>query len=317
MNNLPLVSLIIISYNQKDYIEDCMQSLLQLTYPNLELLYLDDCSPDGSFAQACRYEEQIRQKYEKVSFVGNKENRGLIRNLNLLVEQSRGKYVKFMAADDFLLEDSISKMVEFMEKNEVHDMIYSNGFYGDENVHYPLNEKKLSKLYDGMQPSGVNLFEQLYERDFITAPTVMIKREVYERLGLYDSNLGIEDWDYFLRIAKQGSIGYLDDVTVMYRFTNDSLSHSANPLRRINMQKSGLLIQEKYQKFAQNSKQIMSKSFNDAYQDAMHIDNEEYFRFLKEYRKRNDITVTPMNGVRYLLYKSHIFQMLDKRGIIQ
>lgn len=311
MNNLPLVSLIIISYNQKDYIEDCMQSLLQLTYPNLELLYLDDCSPDGSFAQACRYEEQIRQKYEKVSFVGNKENRGLIRNLNLLVEQSRGKYVKFMAADDFLLEDSISKMVEFMEKNEVHDMIYSNGFYGDENVHYPLNEKELSKLYDGMQPSGVNLFEQLYERDFITAPTVMIKREVYERLGVYDSNLGIEDWDYFLRIARQGSIGYLDDVTVMYRFTNDSLSHSDNPLRRINMQKSGLLIQEKYQKLAKNSKSIMTQSYNDAYQDALHIDNAEYFIFLKEYKKRNNIKTKPMNQIRYLLYKLHVFQMLE------
>lgn len=310
MNNFPLVSLIIISYNQKDYIADCMQSLLHLTYPNIELLYLDDCSPDGSFAQARRYEEQITQKYEKVSFIGNKENRGLIRNLNLLVEQSKGKYVKFMAADDFLLEDSISKMVEFMETNENHDMVYSNGFYGDVNVHFPLREKELPRLYKGIQPSGVNLFERLYERDFIAAPTAMIKREVYERLGLYDSNLGIEDWDYFLRIAEQGSIGYLDDVTVMYRFTNDSLSHSDNPLRRINMQKSGLLIQEKYKEFAKNSKSIMTKSYNDAYQDALHIDNAEYFGFLKEYKERNNIKIKPMNQIRYLLYKLHVFQML-------
>lgn len=312
MNNMPLVSLIIISYNQKDYIADCMQSLLQLTYPNIELFYLDDYSPDGSFHEACRYEEQIRQKYEMVSFIGNKENRGLIKNLNLLVELSKGKYVKFMAADDFLLEDSISKMVEFMETNEEHDMMYSNGFCGDRNIHFPLNEKELSKLYEGMQPSGMNLFERLYENDFIAAPTAMIKREVYERLGLYDSNLGIEDWDCYLRIAKQGSIGYMDDVTVMYRFTDDSLSHSNNPLRRINMQKSGLLIQEKYKEFAHNSKQIMNKSFNNAYQDALHIDDAEYFIFLQDYARRNNIELSVKNKCRFVLYKLHVFKVMEK-----
>lgn len=311
MNNLPLVSLIIISYNQKDYIDDCMQSLLHLTYPNIELLYLDDCSPDGSFVQACYYEEQIRQKYGNVSFIGNKENRGLIRNLNLLVEQSKGKYVKFMAADDFLLEDSISSMVEFMEANKEHDMLYCNGYYGDKDVHFPIIENSLSKLYEGIQPSGVNLFEQLYENDFIAAPTVMIKREVYERLGLYDADLGIEDWDYFLRIARQGSIGYLDDITVMYRFTNDSLSHSNNPLRRINMQKSGLMIQEKYKEFAQNSKQVINKSFNDAYQDALHIDNKEYFTFLDNYAKRNEVRVTLKNKCRFMLHKLRVFELME------
>lgn len=314
MNNFPLVSLIIISYNQKDYIADCMQSLLHLTYPNIELLYLDDCSPDGTFTEACRYEEEIRRKYEKVFFSGNEENQGLIRNLNWLVEQSKGKYVKFMAADDFLLEDSISKMVEFMETNQEHDMIYCNGFYGDKDVHFPLCEKALPRLYDGIQPSGVDLFEQLYERDFIAAPTAMIKREVYEKLGLYDSDLGIEDWDYFLRIARQGSIGYLNDVTVMYRFTNDSLSHSDNPLRRINMQKSGLLIQEKYKEFVKNSKGIMNKSYNDAYQDALHIDNAEYLDFLRIYMKRNQLNRTVKNVMRWMLYKLGIFRLLEKNN---
>lgn len=314
MKGFPLVSLIIISYNQKEYIGDCMKSLLKLTYPNMELLYLDDCSPDGSFDEACRYEFQIRQKYERLFFIENKENQGLIRNLNWLVEKCKGKYIKFMAADDFLLEDSIAKMVDFMEEHAEHDMIYCNGIYGDKNIHFPLNEKELPKLYDETQPSGVDLFERLYERDFIAAPTVMVKREVYERLGLYDPNLGIEDWDYFLRIAKQGSIGYLNDVTVMYRFVSDSLSHSDNTLRRINMQKSELVIREKYKEFAKNSKWIMNKSFNDAYQDALHIDNAEYFEFLKIYMKRNQLKLTAKNVMRWMLYKLKIFKLLKKNN---
>lgn len=311
MNNNPLVSLIIISYNQKPYIDDCMKGLLHLSYTNLEVLYLDDCSPDGTFEAACQYETELKQKYNQVQFIGNTTNQGLIKNLNRLIEQSNGKYVKFMSADDFLLENSIAQMVEFMENHAEHDMIYSNAVYGDCNTHFPLQmSEQLSTLYAGEQPCGAGLFKRLYEDDFIAAPTVMIKREVYDRLGLYDSNLGIEDWDYFLRIAGQGSIGYLDQITIMYRFTNDSLSHSDHPVKRMNMQKSGLLIREKYKDLVENSGQLIEKSFNDAYQDALHIDNKEYFDFLKEYAMRNHVEITNKNRMRYLLYRLKVFKLL-------
>lgn len=312
MNNFPLVSLIIISYNQKNYIEDCMQSLLHLSYPNIELLYLDDCSPDGSFAEACRYEERIREKFEKVSFTGNVINQGLIKNLNRLVMQCHGKYVKFMAADDFLLPDSIERMAAFMELNSEYDLVYSNAWHGNAGTHFPLDSQGLSKEYAQMPPYGRGIFEQLYRNDFIAAPTVMVKRELYERVGLYDPNLGIEDWDFFLRVARQGSIGYLDEETVVYRYTEGSLSHSDHPLRRINMQRSGLLIQEKYKELVSDSREIMTKSYNEAYQDALHINNAEYFKFLDEFSRREQLHLSLKNKLRTLLYKLRIFEMLEK-----
>lgn len=307
MNSVPLVSLIIISYNQKAYIDDCMKSLLQLTYSNIELLYLDDCSPDETFTGACLYEERAREKFGKVYFEKNKVNKGLIYNLNCLIQKSSGKYIKFLSADDFLLEDSITNMVDFMENHPESDMLYSNAVYGECDTHFPLNgSEQLPRLYVGEQLSGTGLFERLYESDFIAAPTVMTKKKVYDKLGLYDASLGIEDWDYFLRIARQGDIGYLDKVTVMYRFSNDSLSHSDNPIRRINMQKSELLIREKYKKFVQNSKRLIRKSFNNAYQDALHIDDKAYFDFLEAYAKRNQIGKSVGNHLRFLLYKLKI-----------
>lgn len=314
MNNFPLVSLIIISYNQKNYIEDCMQSLLHLSYPNIELLYLDDCSPDGSLAEACRYEEKIREKFEKVSFTGNVINQGLIKNLNSLINQCHGKYVKFMAADDFLLPDSIERMVGFMESNPQYDLVYSNAWHGNAGTHFPLDTRGLPKEYAQIPPYGRGVFEQLYRNDFIVAPTVMVKRELYERVGLYDPNLGIEDWDFFLRAARQGNIGYLDAETVMYRYTEGSLSHSDHPLRRMNMQRSGLLIQEKYKELVSDSREVMTKSYNEAYQDALHINNPEYLDFLKNYRKRNQLRCSLSNQLRYLLYKLHIFELLERRG---
>lgn len=312
MNNFPLVSLIIISYNQKNYIEDCMQSLLHLSYPNIELLYLDDCSPDGSFAEACRYEERIREKFEKVSFTENVINQGLIKNLNSLVTQCHGKYVKFMAADDFLLPDSIDRMAAFMESNPEYDLVYSNAWHGNAGTHFPLDCRGLSKEYAQIPPHGREVFGKLYRNDFIVAPTVMVKRELYERVGLYDPNLGIEDWDFFLRVARQGNIGYLDAETVMYRYTEGSLSHSDHPFRRMNMQRSGLLIQEKYKELVSDSREIMTKSYNEAYQDALHINNAEYFKFLDEFSRREQLHLSLKNKMRTLLYKLRIFEMLEK-----
>lgn len=312
MNEFPLVSLIIISYNQQKYIHDCMTSLLGLTYPNIELLYLDDCSPDGSYETACRYQDGLKQKYTNVRFIGNKENRGLITNLNRLVSESNGKYVKFMAADDFLTEKSIELMVAYMENHAECDMLYTNGIYGDESVHFPLEHTNtLNKLYQGGQPEGAGLLQELYRKDFIAAPTVMVRQDVYNRLGLYDEQIGIEDWDYYLRIAEHGCIRYLDEITVMYRFTDNSLSHSASPVRRINMQKSTLLIREKYKDKVADSQRLIDKSYNDAYQDAVHIGDEEYFRFLRDYAARNHVRISWKNRMRYLLYKLHVFKILE------
>lgn len=143
----------------------------------------------------------------------------------------------------------------------------------------------------------------------------MIRREVYERLGLYDTDIGIEDWKYFLRIAKQGSIGYLDASVVMYRHIDDSLSHSSNSKRGINMQKSGLLIREKYKDIVYNGNEVIYQSFNNAYRDALHIDDREYFRFLRDYAKRNTIEISMWNRMRYILYKLGIFRMVERYNI--
>lgn len=313
MNRYPLVSLIIISYNQQKYIHDCMTSLMELTYPNIELLYLDDCSPDGSYETACGYRDDLKKKCADVRFIGNKENRGLITNLNRLVSESNGKYVKFMAADDFLTENAIELMVEFMENHTECDMLYTNGIYGNDSVHFPLEcMDAFDRLYHGAQPEGEGLLQELYQKDFIAAPTVMILRDVYNKLGLYDEQIGIEDWDYFLRIAEHGCIRYLDEITVMYRFTDNSLSHSASPVRRINMQKSTLLIREKYKDKVKDSQKLIDISYNDAYQDAVHIGNEEYFGFLRDYAVRNHVRVSWKNRMRYLLYKMHVFKMLER-----
>lgn len=312
MNKYPLVSIIIISYEHENYIDDCMESLLQLTYPNIQLFYLDDCSSDNTYVKAYIYKDKLEKRINEVHFTQNETNKGLINNLNELIPKCTGKYIKFLAADDFFLPNSIDIAVDYMERHPKYDMLYTDALHGDGNTHIlPGLPKELPTLYNGEQPSGEKLFEKLYVRDFIAAPTVVVKKEVYDRVGLYDANLGTEDWDFFLRVAKQGSIGYLDKPTVMYRFTDTSLSHSAAPARRINMQKSELLIREKYKEIVPDSQRYIEKSFNAAYQDALHIDDKNYFAFLGAYAMRNQVKISGKNRIRYVLYKLHVFKIIN------
>ena len=312
MNEYPLVSIIIISYKHEKYIDDCMKSLLQLTYPNIQLFYLDDCSSDNTYDKAYIYRDKLEKQISQVNFIRNKSNQGLISNLNGLIPRCTGKYIKFLAADDFLLPNSIDIAVDYMEHHSEYDMLYTNALHGDNNTHISTNlTERLATLYHGEQPNGEKLFEKLYERDFIAAPTVVVRREVYDRVGLYDARLGTEDWDFFLRVAEQGSIGYLDKPTVMYRFTDTSLSHSDAPGRRINMQKSELLIREKYKEIVQGSQRYIEKSFNAAYQDALHIDDKNYFAFLDAYAMRNQVKISGKNRIRYVLYKLHVFKIIN------
>lgn len=315
MTELPLVSFLIISYKHSDYIDDCMKSILAQTYPNMEILYLDDASGDGTFEKASAYKDALERKYEEVMFIQNEANCGLVRNLNRLVRMCRGKYVKFLAADDFMLEDGIEKSVAFMEAHEEYDMMHSDTIQGDENTHYPVPvetaEVPLSKTGTGTIVTKEKIFDLLYEEDFISAPSVLMRRDVYDRLGLYDEEIGIEDWEYYLRVAKDGNIGYLDDRTVMYRFLPSSLSHSASPQRRMNMKKSELQILEKYKDDAQNSHERMERSLNEAVQDAFHIDMKDYLAYIHAYAKRNDITLSFRNRFMRVLYYIRIIKIGD------
>lgn len=314
MLDRPFVSLIIMSYKHKNFIRDCLESILAQTYGNMEILYLDDASGDGTYQAAEAYRAKLEAKFERVEFIENLVNQGLIKNLNKLVRMCRGKYVKFLAADDFMLPDGIEKLTGFMESHPEYDMVYSNGISGDENSHFPLkNIADYEYLYQGEQISGGAVFQSLYKGDFIYAPTVMLRHTIYDRIGLYDENIGVEDWDYFLRIAKSGSIGYLSEPTIMYRMLASSMSHSSDAGSRRNMKKSVLQILEKHKEGAENADFYIYLNFNDALQDAFHIDDKEYLTWLYTYADRNNVHINFKNRMKQIAYRLGVVRLIDER----
>lgn len=122
-NSYPLVSVAIITYNQKEYLRECIESILLQNYPNLQIVVADDCSSDGTQDLLLRYSQQYPNVFTlKLS----EKNLGITANSNLAHFACRGKYIFWMGGDDLMLPGKIAKQVEYMENNPDCTLCYHN-----------------------------------------------------------------------------------------------------------------------------------------------------------------------------------------------
>ena len=125
---MPLVSILVPSYNQEKFVKDCIESILSQDYQNIELLVCDDCSSDDTFhiLQDCC--SKLSEKLAKVVIMQNDHNLGLVGNCNKLLQYCQGDFIKIIAGDDMLLPRCISSMVAFLESHLECDLVYSKMF---------------------------------------------------------------------------------------------------------------------------------------------------------------------------------------------
>lgn len=110
----PLVSVAVISYNQKEFLRDCINSILEQDYPNFEIVIADDGSTDGTQDMLREYSKKKPRKF--VLRLAEK-NQGVTANSNAAHSACEGKYIAWMGGDDLMLAGKLSKQTAFMEKN--------------------------------------------------------------------------------------------------------------------------------------------------------------------------------------------------------
>ena len=133
----PLVSIIIPCYNHEAFLDDCLGSILAQTYPNIELLICDDCSPDNSYEKIMSYREELEKRFNNVIILKNEINCGVTKNVNRMLKLAKGEFVKTLASDDCMAPDAISEMVHFLIENSQIDVVVSNGIKVSEEQRYP------------------------------------------------------------------------------------------------------------------------------------------------------------------------------------
>lgn len=221
-----LVSIIVLSYNSEKYIEETLQSIINQSYRNIELIISDDCSEDNTIIVAKKYME--KSTFYNYKIIQTSENLGTPSNCNFAIRQTKGKYIKFIAADDLLLRDSIENNVDFMKKNnnliqfsKVRDFMDKDNKRVFLKRNYKINEKFNEK-------SVKNHLKELFFHNYILAPTVFFNKKIFEKYGLFDEGYKfIEDYPMWIKLLKNNvRIKFMDKETILYRVHSLSLTNS-------------------------------------------------------------------------------------------
>jgi len=210
MLSLPLVSVAIITYNQKPFLKEAIDSVLEQDYPNIEIVVADDCSSDGTQEMLKEYDRQFPGKF--ILRLGS-TNRGITKNSNEAHFACNGKYIAWLGGDDLMLPGKISKQVAFLENNPGYHIVYHNLEVFDSDT------GRVIKLYNLEADKREGTVEILIRYGtFNGACSNMVRKEKTPPYG-FDEELSVaSDWFYWIEILKDGGkIGYIDEVLGKYR----------------------------------------------------------------------------------------------------
>ena len=192
-----LISIIIITYNDKNNTLKLLESLKKTDYPNYETIVADNGSRDGTA-------EAIKKMFPNVKIVKNRKNLGYSSAVNLGFKETKGDYIVPLSSDMLIFKkDWLKILVQVLESEK------SIGMVRPMFMRYDNPEISESNVYDGKKNTGfgvkdVGQFPELVEKKWVG--NAIIKREVFEKIGLYDERffLYFEDLDFSRRARKAG-----------------------------------------------------------------------------------------------------------------
>lgn len=230
--NFPLVSVVCLCHNQGRFVRQALDSVLAQTYPAVELLVVDDASTDDSVAQIRAFVAE--HPATKTIFLT--ENLGNCRAFNLALREARGEFLLDLAADDRLLPDRLARQVDgFRQAGDRVGVLFHNAAFVDADgrptgTYFPVNSSGKTAV---AIPEG-DLFAALLRHRPVCAPTILVRRAVFDELGGYDETLAYEDFDFWVRSARTWRYGFQDDILTEKRVLSGSLGRrfyeKSNPL---------------------------------------------------------------------------------------
>lgn len=280
MRTDPLVSVICLCHNQAAHVKSAIESIWIQSYPHIELIVVDDGSTDGS-------KEVISETLEGkgVPFINLPTSVGNCKAFNIGFKASKGIYIIDLAADDQLLAVRVAEGVADFQKNGspigVH---FSDAFIADENMeilrtHFSRNQEgQLSEKV----PFG-DVFIPVISHYFICPPTMMIHRGVLEKLGGYDESLYYEDFDFWVRSARDFPYLFNKAPLVTKRTLHNSHSQSQFKLRNKHQATTFVVCKKAFRlcKTAEEFAALRNRSIYEIYRCVRTINLEVGWQFLK------------------------------------
>ena len=216
----PLVSIIIPTFNSRQWLGEAVDSALAQSYGNCEVLVVDDGSTDGTGEWLdAEYGERIRRL--------SKPNGGLSSARNVGLEHAGGQYIQFLDSDDFIAPEKVAAHVRYLESNPETDVVYGHCLWFDDGAPHRRFDWPRRDRYG----SGDIFGGMLYPDGYLLIHTPLSRRTSLMRVGGFDEDemlMGCADWDYWLRVAWSGAtFSYLPGPAMaFYRIRADHMSAS-------------------------------------------------------------------------------------------
>lgn len=235
----PLVSIIVLTYNQQFLLKDCLTSILNQNYPNLELIVCDDASADFDIEETTKLIEKLKKNNLKNYIVYKQpENVGTTKNAAKGIELSSGEIFKLHAGDDMLFSPKVISSVvrKFLHDENIRLLAgrsvacMHDGRLTD--YYYP-SVQAIEKMRKANCEAQFKLMSTQAWGEYINAPAVFWTRELYDEIGGFDLQYRYtEDWPTWLKITAKGiKIISVMDVFTIYRY--GGISNSVSNINRI------------------------------------------------------------------------------------
>ena len=220
----PLVSFLIPFYNHNHFIAQTLDSILEDSYPNKEIIIINDGSSNPDDSNITKWIEEYK---DRISIeYRSRENKGVTKTLNELITLAHGKYIALIASDDYLINNTISDRVALLESRPDKLMLVSDAIVVDDNnvkTHdSAMFEQRGSPKENYFTDKGLK--KEIIKRWSVVGPTGFINKKLFDVVGNFNEDIMIEDWDFYLRVVAQDLLLFYDEKVAAYRWHEDNIS---------------------------------------------------------------------------------------------
>jgi glycosyltransferase involved in cell wall biosynthesis len=224
---MPTVSVIIPSYNHEKYIAEAIRSILDQTFQDFEIIITDDASTDNTVEIIKEFSDP------RIQLFCQRRNQGVSRTIDFSIAKAKGKYIALLGSDDIAMTERLKKQVEFLnEHNEIGAVLSrahiideeGNAFTKTDHFYYSIFDKDNRTRFEWL-----NYF--FYQGNCLCAPSALIRKSVYEKIGRHNSCfLQLQDFDFWIRFCFHFDFFILEEKLVKYRVRDNNMNISADHL---------------------------------------------------------------------------------------
>lgn len=312
MNIVPLVDVVMVTYNHEKYIAQAIESVLMQNCDfKYQLIISDDASLDNT-KKICRKYNQLYP--DKILYLDNKANVGLVKNYKRAFDLCFAKYIGILEGDDYWIDkDKLQKQVAILENFPEIGLVHGN-FYTLQNGKLITNIPKKEKFPEG------ELFKKLLLKNLICPLTVVFRKELFDRHIDYDlfieNNFSTIDYALWLGIAANSKINYINDFLGVYRREIGSISNTENFNKTDKFLETAFFVQNYYAKKYNLENKILKIAHNNLYYDL--LSSAIYFNDFKSANKYRQLyRPNSIKGLVKWIVSIHpiIYSIFNKLGL--